>query len=77
MAKSKKKSPKFDPEYPRKQREQLLRKHGKLVLFNQKEIDAINEYCSRYKVSSRSALIRQAVMERVLTGLDESHPTLF
>ncbi len=33
--------------------------------------------CRRFKVSSRSALIRQAVMERVLRGLEENHPTLF
>ncbi|MBR4826491.1 MAG: ribbon-helix-helix protein, CopG family [Bacteroidales bacterium] len=55
----------------------MLRTHRKSVLFNDKELEAISEYCRRFKVSSRSALIRQAVMERVLRGLEENHPTLF
>ena len=66
-----------DPAYFDKQREALRRVHRKSVFFNDKEIAAIQEYCRRFKVSSRSALIRQAVMERVLRGLEENHPTLF
>ena len=66
-----------DPAYFDKQRESMLRTHRKAVLFNDNELSAIDEYCRRFKVSSRSALIRQAVMERVLRGLEENHPTLF
>lgn len=66
-----------DPAYFDKQRESMLRVHRKSVLFNAGEIAAIDEYCRRFKVGSRSALIRQAVMERVLRGLEENHPTLF
>ncbi len=66
-----------DPAYFDKQRESMLRTHRKTVLFNDKELEAIGEYCRRFKVSSRSALIRQSVMERVLRGLEENHPTLF
>lgn len=66
-----------DPEYLDKQKDSLKRKYRKCVLFNEMELAAINEYCSRFKVSSLSALIRQSVMERVLTGLDQNHPTLF
>jgi hypothetical protein len=66
-----------DPAYFDKQREALRRSHRKTVFFNDKELAAIQEYCRRFKVSSRSALIRQSVMERVLRGLEESHPTLF
>ncbi|MCR4859567.1 MAG: hypothetical protein K5910_02760 [Bacteroidales bacterium] len=80
MAKRKKSSKKFanvDPAYLDKQRAALRRIHRKSVLFNEKELAAIDTYCKRFKVSSRSALIRQAVMERVLSGLEESHPKLF
>lgn len=66
-----------DPAYFDKQREALRRCHRKSVFFNDKELSAINEYCHRFKVRSRSALIRQSVMERVLRGLEENHPTLF
>ncbi|MBQ1647057.1 MAG: ribbon-helix-helix protein, CopG family [Bacteroidales bacterium] len=67
----------MDPAYFDKQKESLLRSHRKSVLFNDREMSAIDEYCRRFKVRSRSALIRQAVMERVLRGLEENHPTLF
>jgi len=71
------KTPGVDPAYFDKQKESLRRIHRKSVLFNDKELAAIQEYCRRFKVSSRSALIRQSVMERVLKGLEENHPTLF
>jgi hypothetical protein len=80
MAKRKKTNRKFsgvDPAYLDKQRASLKRIHRKSVLFNAQELAAIDTYCKRFKVASRSALIRQAVMERVLAGLEESHPKLF
>ena len=80
MAKRKKSSKKFtnvDPAYLDKQRASLRRIYRKSVLFNAQELAAIDTYCKRFRVSSRSALIRQAVMEHVLAGLDESHPKLF
>ena len=80
MAKRKKTNRKFsgvDPAYLDKQRASLKRIHRKSVLFNAQELAAIDTYCKRFTVSSRSALIRQAVMERVLSGLEESHPKLF
>ena len=80
MARKKKSNRKFsgvDPAYLDKQRESLRRIHRKTVLFNAQELAAIDTYCKRFKVSSRSALIRQAVMEQVLSGLEENHPKLF
>ena len=77
MARKKKKFSGIDPEYLKKQQQALRRSHRKTVLFNDKELEAIDEYCHRFKVSSRSALIRQATMERVMQMLDENHPTLF
>ena len=75
-----KKSKKYtgvDPLYLDRQRESLRHIHRKSVLFNSQELAAIDEYCKRYHVSSRSALIRKSVMEQVLSGLEESHPKLF
>ena len=77
MARKTKKISGIDPEYLKKQQAALRRTHRKTILFNDKELAAIDEYCRRFKVSSRSALIRQATMERVMQTLDESHPTLF
>ena len=80
MPKKKKKRSKFssvDPAYMDKQRDALKRKYRKSILFNEKELAAIKECCSGFKVSSLSALIRQSVMKHVLEGLEENHPTLF
>ena len=66
-----------DPRYLEKQKASLRRIYRKSVFFNEQELAAIDEYCRRFKVSSRSALIRKSVMENVLKGLEENHPTLF
>jgi hypothetical protein len=77
MAKKRKVMAGVDPEYLEKQKASLIRSIRKSVFFNKKELEAIDEYCRQFKVRSRSALIRQATMERVLEGLEENHPTLF
>ena len=66
-----------DPGYLDKQKASLKRTQRKSVFFNQQELAASDEYCRRFKVSSRSALIRNSVMKHVLEGLEENHPTLF
>ena len=66
-----------DPRYLDKERAALRRSIRKSVFFNKKEVAAINEYCKKFGVRSRSALIRQATMEHILKELDEAHPTLF
>ena len=40
-------------------------------------MEAVNEYCSRFKVHAKAALFREAIMSKVLSELDENHPTLF
>ena len=52
MPKKKKKRSKFssvDPAYMDKQRDALKRKYRKTILFNEKELAAIKEYCSRFQ----------------------------
>ncbi len=76
-SRKKNKSSSIDPSYLDRQKDSLKRKYRKSILFNEQELAAIDEYCRRFKVSSRSALVRAALMERVLKGLEENHPTLF
>lgn len=77
MARRNKKYSGVDPAYLDRHRDSLRRIYRKSVLFNQQELAAIDEYCRKFKVSSRSALIREALMSHVLAGLEENHPTLF
>ena len=72
-----KKIPGVDPAYLEKQRELLLRKNRHVLYFNDSELAAIDEYCSRFKVHAKSALFREAIMSKILSELDENHPTLF
>ena len=76
MAKRKKISG-VDRRYLEKQHDSLLRKHRQIILFNQQEMDAINEYCRTYKISAKSPFMRETIIRHILDGLDEGHPTLF
>ncbi|MBR1576377.1 MAG: hypothetical protein IJ654_08025 [Bacteroidales bacterium] len=69
--------PNVDPDFLEKQKAALVRTHRQVLYFNEKEMNAIEEYCRRFKVRSRSSMLRQAIIERVLSDLDENHPTLF
>ena len=77
MTRRKKQIPGVDPEYLEKQKQMLLRKNRHVLYFNDRELAAIEEYCSRFGVHSRSSLMREAIMEKVLSALEENHPTLF
>lgn len=72
-----KKIPGVDPAYLEKQRELLLRKNRHVLYFNDSELATIDEYCSRFKVHAKSALFREAIMSKILSELEENHPTLF
>ena len=75
---SRKKSiPGVDPAYLEKQKLMLLRRNRAVLLFNDSELAAIDEYCKRFQVHSRSQLFREAIMSKILSELEENHPTLF
>ena len=72
-----KKIPGVDPAYLEKQRMQLLRKNRYVLLFNDSEMAAIDEYCSRFKIHAKASFFREVIMSKILTDLEENHPTLF
>ena len=71
------KTPAVSPDFLDKQRASLRRTHRQVIYLNEKELAAIDEYCRQFKISAKYALYRQAIMERILAGLDQNHPTLF
>lgn len=77
MARKVKKLSNVDPDFLKKQKASLVRKNRKVIYFNALELAAIEEYCRRYNITSKSAMMRKAIMEEVMAGLDEKHPTLF
>ncbi len=66
-----------DPEYLRKQKASLVRKHRQVIYLNDSEMAAISKYCDLFKVHTKAVLFREAIMEKVLTELEDNHPTLF
>ena len=60
-----------------RQKESLRRTHRQVIYLNDKELAAVNEYCRKFKLTSKSGVFRQATIERILMLLDENHPTLF
>ena len=73
----KRKIPKIDPEFLSREKASMVRKNRQVIYLNDKEMAAINEYCSRFKVNTKSVLFRQAIMEKVLKDLGSNPPTLF
>ena len=66
-----------DPEYLKKQRASLVRKHRQVIYLNDSEMAAIKVYCEKFRVGTKTVLFREAIMEKVLKELDDNHPTLF
>ena len=78
VAKKRKNSaPAIDPEYLKKQKESLVRKHRQVIYLNDSEMAAIRQYCDKFRVGTKAVLFREAIMEKVLSELDDNHPTLF
>ena len=77
MPRKTKQIPGVDPAYLEKQKEMLLRKNRYMLYFNDSEMAGIDEYCSRFKVHAKATLFREAIMSKVLSELEENHPTLF
>ena len=66
-----------DPEYLRNQKDSLLRRHRQVIYLNDREMAAIRQYCDKFGISTKSVLFREATMEKILTELNDNHPTLF
>ncbi len=66
-----------DPEYLKKQRASLVRRHRQVIYLNDSEMAAIKVYCEKFRVGTKAVLFREAIMEKVLTELEDNHPTLF
>jgi len=60
-----------------KKDESLKRVHRKSILFNKREIQAIDHYCKKYKITNKSKFMREIIITSVLKKFDEDYPSLF
>ena len=65
------------PDFRREQRSQLVRRYRKTILFNEKELSLINQFCDKYSVRNKSAFIRNIVISHILEQMDDNYPRLF
>jgi hypothetical protein len=77
MAGNKKNTKGVDPEYLKKQKEALIRRHRQVIYLNDSEMAAINECCEKNRVGVKTVMFREAIMEKVLKELNDNPPTLF
>jgi hypothetical protein len=57
--------------------ERLVRKKSRSIRFNNRELDAINQYCKKFKVKNKSKFMREAIIKEVLRKFDNNYPTLW
>ncbi|MDR0660152.1 MAG: hypothetical protein LBG19_04995 [Prevotellaceae bacterium] len=55
----------------------FVRKHRKVVTFNDSELEVMNAFCKKYKIANQAKFIREAVISTILRKTEEDHPTLF
>lgn len=65
------------PDFRSKEKEAMVRRHRVVILLNDREADALKRYKETLKGKSRASICREAIMEKVISGLDENQPTLF
>lgn len=65
------------PDLQRQQRNARIRRNKKCIYLNDMELDALEKYCRRFKVTSMTAFFRETIMDKVFENLDDSHPKLF
>ncbi|MBR3064166.1 MAG: hypothetical protein IKG90_00765 [Bacteroidales bacterium] len=65
------------PDYRREEYAKLIRRYRKTVLFNEKEISLINQYCERFSIRNKSAFLRDIVISHILEQMDDNYPRLF
>ncbi|MBQ0124593.1 MAG: hypothetical protein KBS58_07160 [Bacteroidales bacterium] len=75
MAKHKKK--KVAPGFQGQSKSELLRHRRKTILFNEKEMSLIDQYCSKFSIKNKSSFIRNIVLSHIMDQLDKNYPKLF
>ena len=57
--------------------ENLKRINRQSLMLNNHELNALQTYCKKYRISNKSKFMREAIITTVLKKFDEDHPSLF
>ena len=58
-------------------REKLVRKHKITFMLNDKEMEAIEKYLSRYRIRNKSRFYRETIVRHILKQMEKDTPELF
>ena len=58
-------------------REKLVRKHKITFMLNDKEMQAIENYLSRYRIKNKSRFYRETIVRHILKQTEKDTPELF
>lgn len=61
----------------RERQESLRRKNHAGFMLNDKELEAIDAYCKKYKIANKSKFMRETVLRCVMDKFLDDYPTLF
>lgn len=57
--------------------ENLKRERKHTILFNSLEMNAINKFCTQFRVKNKSKFMREVIVTEVLKKFDKNYPSLF
>ncbi len=57
--------------------EDLKRINSKVIKFNNKELNAIEYYCKKYRINNKSRFMRETIITAILKKFDDDYPTLW
>ena len=55
----------------------MLRKHRQVLMFNDKEMEVISHFCTKYKIESKPRFFRESIISAIFQKMEEDHPKLF
>ncbi|MDX2445164.1 MAG: hypothetical protein QNK30_15325 [Bacteroidales bacterium] len=55
----------------------LIRNNRQTIMLNRRELNALDAFCEKYKISNRSKFMRETIITTILKKFDEDHPSLF
>lgn len=58
-------------------KEKMVRKHKIIFTLNDKEMEAIQKYLSKYRIKNKSRFYRETIIRHILKQMEEDSPELF
>lgn len=55
----------------------LVREHLVTFALNEPEFKVLEKYCTQYKISNRSRIIRESLMKSIFSRMVDDYPKLF